>query len=217
MRLATAIVALICLIARGAVAVAPPAALVMAISGAVMPEIAVMSEIPSDVSLKLAPAAELTFLHYGRCKLVTVSGGTLTVTRQDYFGDAKILSETPGPCPHIQQLNAGTEGTVAGGLVMRGLEAAPRWPLNPELIIAGAGTDRLTAAAIYAEARLEAPLVRLEQSAHHARFPADAAPLPANERYVLRLTLAGRTQPVDLPFIGAPPNGPSVLVVLRGP
>ena len=215
-RAAIVAAAAIWLIAGTAAADEPAAGLVMALSGGVTPGLAVMSEIPAETSLRIDSGAQLTFLHYAKCKLVTVSSGSVTVTRQDYFGDGKILNETPGPCPHVQQLNAGGEGAVAGGLVMRGIGAAPRWPLNPEFIVAGPGAGKLANAAIYADGRLDAPLIRLETTPNHARVPSAAAPLPINEHYVLRLALAGRDQPVDLPFIGAPPNGPSVLIVLRG-
>src|SRR5947209_6720167 len=57
----------------------PPAGMVMSVSGSVTPALAAMSEIPADTPLRLAEDAELTFLHYGRCKLVTVTGGTVNL------------------------------------------------------------------------------------------------------------------------------------------
>ena len=117
----------------------------------------------------------------------------------------------------MHQLSASGEGREAGGLIMRGLGAVPRWPLNPEIVVAGTGSDKLSAAAIYADGRFDAPLIRLDVSGHKARFPAGAAMPPANERYVLRLMITDRLQPVDIAFIGAAAAGPSLLVVLRAP
>src|SRR5262249_4895061 len=145
-----------------------PAGMVMALSGSTTPPVAAMSEIPAGTPLQLAPGTELTFLHYSKCKLVTVSSGTLTVTRTDFSADGKIVDEKDGPCPRVHQLRGNTSGMVSGGLVMRGPGSTPRWPLNRELIIAGAGTDKLGSAAIYAEGRLDAPLMRLEVSGHQA-------------------------------------------------
>ena len=193
----------------------PPAGVVMALSGRTAPPIATMSEISAGTPLQLAPDVELTFLHYARCKLVTVTGGTLTVTRSDYSSDGRIVAEKDGPCPRVHQLCGA--GTTAGGLVVRGIATAPRWPLDREIVLAGNGTDRLKVAAIYAEGRLDAPLVRLEVMGHQVRFPADAAPLAPNQRYVLRLETADRAPPLDIPFIGTAPDGPSLFVVLRGP
>ena len=192
-----------------------PSGVVMALSGNASPPIAVMSEIPSGAPIKLASGAELTFLHYQRCKLVTVAGGTLIVTRSEYNTDGKIVAEKDGPCPRVHQLAAGAPAT-AGGLVMRGIGDEPRWPLDREILFAGPGSGELRAAAIYAEGRTDAPLVQLDVSGHQARLPAGAPPLAANQRYVMRLAMAGRAQPVDIPFIGIAPDGPSLFVVLRG-
>jgi hypothetical protein len=207
---------ILCFMPGLAFAVEPPAALVMAVSGSTTPAVAAMSEIPSGAPLRLAPGAELTLLHYARCKMVTVTGGTVTVTRTDLVTDGTIIAEVDAPCPRVHQLSANAPGTVSGGLVMRGLSAAPRWPLNREIVLAGNGTDRLKAAAIYAEGRPDAPLVRLDVSGHQARFPAGLAPLAVNARYVLRLTMGERAEPVDISFIGGPTSGPSLLVVLHG-
>jgi hypothetical protein len=100
--------------------------------------------------------------------------------------------------------------------VVRGVGSVPRWPLNREIVLAGAGADKLKAAAIFAESRPDAPLVQLDISGRRARFPAGAVSLAVNERYVLRLTMADRAEPVDISFIGTASSGPSLLVVLRG-
>jgi hypothetical protein len=189
--------------------------MVMTLSGSTTPSLATMAEISSGSPLQLAAGTELTFLHYAKCKLITVSGRSLTLTRTDFTIDGKVLAEKDGPCPRVHQLGGTAPGTTSGGLVMRGSGSVPRWPLDREFVLAGTGSDKLKTAAIYAEGRLDLPLVGLELAGHQARFPANAPPLAANERYVLRLTMDDRTQPVDIPFIGAAPDGPSLLVVLR--
>jgi hypothetical protein len=194
-----------------------PAGMVMVLSGSTTPTIAAMAEIPVGIPLRLASGTELTFLHYARCKLITVTDGSLTVTRTDFSTDGKIVAEKDGPCPRVHQLSSNAPGTVSGGLVMRGVGSVPRWPLDREFVLAGTGSADINAAAIYAEDRLDTPLVTLDLSGHQARFPADTAPLAANGRYLLRLTIGNRAQPVDIPFIGTAPDGPSLLVVLRGP
>ena len=109
----------------------PPAAMVMAVSGKTAPPVAAMAEIASGTKLQLDPGTELTVLDYARCKMVTVSGGSLTVTRFDFMADGKIVGEVDAPCPRFHQLSAG--GAVAGGVVMRGgLGSVQRWPLERE-------------------------------------------------------------------------------------
>lgn len=195
----------------------PPAALVMAVTGKISPPVAAMSEIASGAPVRLEPGAELTLLDYARCKMVTVSGGTVTVTRFDFITDGRLVSEQVAPCPRIHQLSAASGGTVAGGLVMRGMGAVQRWPLNREFVIAGAGTDALKAAAIYAEGKFDAPLVKLDVSSHKARYPSDAPSLAADRKYVLRLSLGDRAEPADITFIGTASTGPTLLVVLHSP
>ena len=203
--------------AGAALAAEAPAAIVMAVNGETDPPLSAMTEIPADRATRLGNEAELTFLHYGRCKLVTVRGGTLTVTRADFSSDGKIVDQKDGPCPHVHRLGGAGPGTVSGGLVMRGAGGPPRWPLNREIILVGDGSDAIETAAIYAEDRPDAPLVKLELGGHRARYPADAASPQPNQRYVLRLTIKNRPPPIDITFVGTPPEGPDLLVVLRQP
>src|SRR5258708_33416673 len=98
--------AFLCFWTPVAVAEEPPAALVMAVSGGTTPAMSEMSEIPSGAQLRLAPGTELTVLDYARCKMVTVSGGTLSVARFDFTTGGKIVGRMDAPSPRIRQLNA---------------------------------------------------------------------------------------------------------------
>jgi hypothetical protein len=188
--------------------------LVMALSGQVTPPIAPMAEIAAGMPLHLSPGTRLTFLHYGRCKLITVAGGTLSLTRTEFAADGQILSEMDGPCPQIHSLAGRPAGTGSSGLVIRA-GVLPHWPLDPAIVIAGRDSEGLKTAAIYAEDDTTSPLVQLEVSGHTLRFPAGQERLAANGRYLLRLTGSGRTEPIELPFIGAASDGPELIVVLR--
>ncbi|HVH80128.1 MAG TPA: hypothetical protein VM782_12105 [Stellaceae bacterium] len=194
-----------------------PAGLVMALSGSTTPPLATMAEIPAGTPVQLALGTELTFLHYGRCKLVTISGGTLSLSRSEFTTDGKIVADKDGPCPRIHSIGGNQGGTVTGGLLMRGAGVLPRWPLDPEILLVGAGSDGVQAAAIYAEDRPDTPLAPLDVAGHRLRFAATGERPGVNGRYVLRLTLAGGGDPLDLPFIGAAPDGPQLVVVLRRP
>src|ERR1700730_7331556 len=132
-----------------ALAVEPVAAgIVMKITGQTTPDLPVRTEIPADTAIKLGPAVELTFLHYRKCKLVTVAGGTLELSARDFATDGKVEKEVPGPCPRVYQL-AGS----AGGWVARDLP--PRLPVNPEIIFPGKRADRIAEAAVYAPGQRE--------------------------------------------------------------
>jgi hypothetical protein len=193
----------------------PPVGLVMALTGSTSPPVAAMAEIPAGTPLRLAPDAQLTFLHYGRCKLVTVSGGTLSLSRTEFQTDGQIVADKDGPCPRLHSLGGGQAGTVTGGMMMRGGGELPRLPLDPEIIVAGNGSNDIKAAAIYAEDKFEAPLVQMPVSGHTLLLPAAGERLAPNGRYVLRLMMAGGATPVDLPFIGTAPDGPELVLLLH--
>ena len=217
--IAAILLAFVPALGRGNIALAqatPPAGLVMSLSGTTTPPLAAMAEIPAGTPVQLAPGTELTFLHYGRCKLVTVSGGTLSLSRSEYTTDGKITGDTDGPCPRVHPVGDKAGGTVAGGILMRG-GGSPRWPLDPEILLVGAGSDGVKTAAIYAEDNTDKPLAQLDVDGHKLRFPAGGERPPPSARYILRLTYAGGAEPLDLPFIGTAPDGPQLLVVLRRP
>src|SRR5438132_3113503 len=93
-----------------AAAAGPDAAgIVMKVTGQTTPDLPVRTEIPVDAAIKLGPATELTFLHYRKCKLVTVTGGTLELSDRDFTTDGKVESEKTGPCPRVYQV-AGSAG-----------------------------------------------------------------------------------------------------------
>jgi hypothetical protein len=192
-----------------------PAGIVMAVTGETDPKLATMQEVPANTAVTLTPGTQLTFLHYARCKLVTVSGGTLTLSRADYKVDGKIESEKDGPCPRIYALAGGSDGRSTGGIVARGVSSAPHWPVNPEFIFSGQRAGAVTAAAIFAEGKLDKPVMTLALAGWRASEPADAPRMVADGHYVLRLTMRDVTQSVDVPFVATLSTDPAPLVVVR--
>jgi hypothetical protein len=184
------------------------AGIVMKVTGQIIPDLPVRTEILADTAIKLGPAAELTFLHYRQCKLVTVTGGTLELSARDFTTDGKVESEKPGPCPRVYQL-AGS----AGGWVARDLP--PRLPVNPEIIFAGRRADRIEEAAVYAQNQRDRPLFRFDLADRRATEPAAAAPLSAEQRYVLRMRMSDQPDPIDHGFVAVAPGVGGSLVVLR--
>lgn len=215
---AAALVALLALFAAAmhSFAAAPPAGIVLAVSGATVPPLSAMTEIPADQPIRLGGGSRLIFLDYARCKLVTVAGGTLTLNPAGYKATGRVESAADAPCPHIYALKAsGGAGRTAGGIIMRGGAEAPRWPVGAVFLLTGARAGRVRAAAIYAADRPGSPVLTLALKGGRAAMPPDALPLSPNRRYRLRLSFGDGSKPVDIPFIGVVPNGPASLVVLR--
>ncbi len=104
-----------------------------------------MQEDSGYASVTLPPGTQLTFLHYARCKLVTVSGGTVTLNRADYRVNGKIESEKDSPCPRVYALGDGGDGRSTDSIVARGVSTAPHWPVNPEFIFTGQRAGAITA------------------------------------------------------------------------
>ena len=190
------------------------AGIVMESVGDSDPHLSAMTEIPADASFQLKPGVKLTFLHYARCKLVTVTGGTLTVTRAGYTDAGGTATETDGPCPRVYSLPVGGgEGHGAGGLISRGVAMPPRWPTRPDIILTGARANGVAAAAILADGQPARAPVSLNVADRRVRAPQGASPLQPNGRYTLRLTIRDRRDPVDIPFVAT--GGLDSLVVLR--
>jgi hypothetical protein len=197
-----------------AVATEPPAGLVMKLTGVATPPLAELTEIPADMSIRLEPSAQLTFLHYRRCKLVTVAGGSVTLSPLEYQLDGRVISEMDEPCPSVYGIEEPAEASPGpSGPVMRGIP--PHWPVNPEIIFVGSLGRAVRAAAIYADDQPGQPLVRLTVAGHRASLPPGTALLPPTARYILRVVMADRSAPVEVAFVGDATITPDRLLILR--
>jgi hypothetical protein len=192
-----------------------PAGIVIEISGESSPALSGMSEIPANTTIQLKPDTKLSFLHYARCRLVAVTGGTLTLTRADYHEEGKIDSEADGPCPKIYSLDTGGEVHGTAGFLSRGPPATRLWPVYPDIIFTGARAAAVAAVEILADGQPNHPPLRLALTGLRAREPREKSPLQPAGHYILRVTMRDRPQPVDIPFITAGTSGADALVVLR--
>jgi hypothetical protein len=182
----------------GSVNAAEPNAvgIVMKITGETDPLLPLREEIAANTVIRLAPGAELTFLHYPpTCELVTVSGGTLKLTKTAFTTDGEVKSQQGRPCPRVYELSGTGGGWVARDLL--------RLPIVPEVVFAGSRADQVKAVAVY-EGDADQALCRLELADRRATLSTATAPLTPNRRYVLKLTMSDQSQPVDYAFITMP-------------
>jgi hypothetical protein len=98
---------------------------------------------------------------------------------------------------------------------MRGIQAAPRWPVNLDIVLAGPGADKVRSATVLAADQDQRPLLHLKIAGRRVSEPNDAPALQPNHPYKLRLEVSGRRQPVELSFFGRAPTEPTSLLVLR--
>ena len=182
--------------------------IVMKVTGATTPDMAAMQEIPASTAIQLGPGVELTFLHYPPdCELVTVSGGTVKLSKDAFTTDGDVKSQQGHACPRHYDL-PGTGGAwVARDLL--------RLPVGSEIIFAGRRAGQVATAGVYEKDRPDQLLFRFEFADRRATQPAAAAPLAGNRQYVLRLTMKDSSQPIDYPFTTAPAGPGDSLVVLH--
>lgn len=183
------------------------AGMVLKVTGKTAPDLAARAEIPANTPISLGSEAKLTFLHYGKCKLVTVVGGTLELSKRNFTADGKVESETPGPCPQVYQVQGS-----AGGLVSR--DVPPRFPVDSEIIFAGRRADNVIEAAVYAQDRGDQPLFRFQLADRRATEP-PATVLTADKAYVLKIKLNDQPSPLERSFVAVASEARGSLVVLR--
>ena len=100
--------------------------------------------------------SELTFLHYRKCKLVTVAGGTLELSDRDFTTDGKGREGSTRPLP------TGLSG--ARGAPADGLRATCRLACRstPRSFSPGRRADRIAEAAVYVQDQRDRPLFRFD-------------------------------------------------------
>jgi hypothetical protein len=191
-----------------------PMGIVMSARGTVTPTLLEMQEMDVNTAWRLEPDAQVTFLQYSVCKLVTVVGGTLRIGAIGYTTDGKVIEEREGPCPRVYSVN---KGGSSAGVLMRGPQhAPPRWPIDFGILLTGARALRVREAVVYVEEPTNPPLqFRLNVKDGRIQQPPARAPLLANKPYSLRLSLEGEAEPIEIRFIGAPAAGSGAFIVLR--
>jgi len=193
-----------------------PVGIVMAVTGTTTPVLSAMTEIPADSPIKLGTGSTLTFLDYARCKLVTVSSGTVTLGRSGYKVDGRVDSEVDGPCPQTYSVkDSGEASHTTGGLIMRGGLGPPRWPVNSVFLLTGPGAGKVQAAVVYPEDQPDTPSATLQVAHGRAVQPPATAPLLPNRRYTLRLSASDGAKPTEVTFVGTASSDPQPVVVLR--
>ena len=125
---------------------APGVALAMAISGDISPPVQAFSEIESSAVLQLGDSSSITFVHYEKCTMVSVTGGEVRLSEGRYsVQGGKITKEQKVTCPRPVRLAEGGK-VMSATMIMR---STPKIiPSMPRFVIAGHGSGRVTAVKI---------------------------------------------------------------------
>jgi hypothetical protein len=188
------------------------AALVMSISGVTKPQLAVHREIPAGTRVNLALGSRLALLHYGTCSIVTLIGGTVTVSESDVEAEARdVESRKPGPCPKVHRIATAGPGPLGGVTVSRSIGPVPQEVApGARVVLAGANAAKARSAAVLDSARQP---VGARVEIRDASFTLDPT-LVRRRTYTLALAFDGRTEPVEVP-IAIAASGADGLLILR--
>jgi hypothetical protein len=124
-----------------ALAAGAPVALVMEIEGATTPRIEVHQELAADARIVLGKTARVVVLHYPKCTIYTVRGGTLQAADAGIeAGSGAIESTRPGPCPRVQRVTVAGLAAGSGVVLSRAIPSSGPTLLlaaNDDIVLAG--------------------------------------------------------------------------------
>ncbi len=190
-----------------AVAAQGAVALVVDVDGATAPMVTPYSELGNRSTVTLRPNGQMSFIHYGACRMVTVKGGRLYVDARRYsLAGGHIVSEDKTDCPREQKLAAANGGAaVAAGVVMRGAGGAPHLTGYPRVVLTGAKGGMLRTAELRKDGKA---LGAMSVHEHLASWPAGRPALAPGTDYSVHLASADGKIMVNFQFSVAGPGIP---------
>ena len=166
-----------------------PVALALDVAGQTEPAIARSQEIAPAATIALGAGATLRLYHYGACKVVTVAGGTLEITRFGYRvgGGGRITREVKRRCPKRVRLASTAGGRATAGVTLRNFGAPDVHVIGttPAFILIAAAADRVARAELVA-ATGGSP-VALARTGRTLGWPPGSPPLGSDGFHQLRL------------------------------
>jgi hypothetical protein len=191
----------------------PAAALVMEVTGATKPPLAVHREVAAGTRIVIPPGAHLSLLHYATCSIVNFSGGTVSVTEQSLeAADANIESKQPGPCPRTHKIALAGPGPLGGGIVARGINHDPEYAdiaSDGLIIIAGArAASAVSADVLDSNRRLVAGDIPIRDESFRL-----SGTLPPKRPYFINIHFRGRSEPLEVPIAISASNAKGLLIL----
>ncbi len=201
--------------ATAALAAGTPVALVMELAGTTTPRVDVHQELTSDARIALGKSTRIAVLHYQKCMILTVRGGTLQATEAGIESASGVIeSSRPGPCPRVQRVTVAGLASGSGVVLSRAI-APSRAPVsiaaNDDIVLTGPLASRAMSfelvdaggKVVLGTTPVRATTIRLAGG----RMPAKG------ETFELRVTLQGAEQPLRIALAIVEPraDGPLIL------
>ena len=181
---------------------AAPVALVMAVEGATTPRVEVHQELLPDTRIALAKGARISILHYVKCTILTVRGGSLLATEADVeAASGQVESSRPGPCPRVQRITVAGQSASSGVVISRAVPAL-------RAIVSIAGGDEILLTGPLAPRAVSSELVDTQGKVVLGAAPIRAATislaggrmLTTGETYLLQIKVDGIDPAVNIPL-----------------
>jgi hypothetical protein len=197
-------------VAPAASAYSEAVALVTEISGATTPALSVHREVAPGTRIVLGPGAHVSLLHYGSCTIVTLKGGTATVTDKGVEADAAdIESMKPGPCPKVHKIPREELRPLGGVVVTRG-RSRPSFDIAPDALVVLRGAAAADAVVVETLDNNRNP-VGSRVAVQNRSFKLDGSFQPKRS-YLLKISFSGGSEPIEVPIAISPSPSGALLI-----
>ena len=188
--------------AQSAAGDAPPVALVMQVSGTTTPQLIVHREVPEGTRVALGAQSRLSLLHYVLCSIVTLSGGSATVTAKGIdAAQANVESTKPGPCPRVHKIRLEGPAPIGGVITTRSIDTASGLlEIAPEgvVVLTGDAASKATFADVRDGYDRE---VAAKVPIRDGAFTLDSSVLGRNSPYTIGIHRADQDAVLKIPVI----------------
>lgn len=186
---------------------AEPVALVLDVSGAVQPEVALYDEVTDGTVLKLDSGAHLTLSHYGICEEVAITGGTVSIGSQNLdLEGSQVESRTRVQCPDTITMSAAD--LVNMSVTLRSAKQARVMAPTPDFVVAGKWGRQFDRLDVHGKG---GRMATMSIVGGRASWPEEAQPLAIGETYVVVLNGPGAQQHAARIEVTGEPQGMTVL------
>ncbi len=167
--------------------------------------------------IELGAAGTIVLSYFVSCRIETVIGGRLEVTREASIVSGGRLSQKSAPCQYDQAMVTAATGEAGAGVTRIPDDAIfDEWTVKstrPTFKWSRAGDA--TVVVVDLDADPDTPVWTARVTGSHIDYPADAPPLEVGPPYQVRVTMGGETLSADFsinPDLGGPDTAASRLV-----
>lgn len=159
--------------------------------------------------IELGAAGTIVLSYFVSCRIETVTGGRLEVTREASIVSGGRLSQKSAPCQYDQAMITAATGEAGAGVTRIPDDAIfDEWTVKATRpIFKWSRAGDATVVVFDLDADPDTPVWTARVTGSHIDYPADAPPLEVGPPYQVRVTIGGETLSADFsinPDLGGP-------------